>query len=750
MSLPVRSLLAHLQGFAALTVPDATLLARWREQHDEAAFAALMARHGPMVLGLCRRVLGDVQHAEDVFQATFLVLARRAAQLRRTEVLASFLYTIALRLARKAHTVERRRKLMQVDGETPEPADSSPHPLDLLSGRELLTLLDAEVARLPEVYRLPLLLCVLQGRTIEKAASLLGWSIGSVRGRLTRGRERLRQRLRRRGLDLSVGALALLTPVALPERLQAECLRNLSAPVPGAIHTLAASSVSAWKPRAIGLGLLVLAALGLGASLALVPTPNPDPPAAPAPIAPPVQAKEEPRRDRYGDPLPLGAVARLGTLRFRAPGEIVALAFAPDNKSIVVSADGGLILMDPVSGERIKRLPTVTYPEKGESGSWGTENPIVISPDGKRLLSKGYKAVGHSLLQVVRVWDLAGEKEPREYDIGQWILWLGWSAENQPLAVRVEEGVLYLHDLATGRSRRFACKEPQRSFSGHFRNDPHVGCSPAGNTLAVADDKNTVHVWETTTGRERCTLQSEGDIIFFLVFSPDGSRLVSGTGKTGQMWDAMTGNLLYTVKADESYRVPLFSADGKLLAIAHSWTTISFWDAATGKELGRTEGKMDFAPSIALSPDGKSLVTAVRHGSTIHVWDVVTGKRKAEPEGHTNRPGNASFTPDGRHVATGGSSDSTIRIWDLRTGEPLLCLQGGGFTRACEFSPDGRTLFASWSFGGLELYDAAAGKRQHVIAQEDPERSDTVQSVISMNLSHDGKTLVALSYYYPK
>src|SRR5262249_30397601 len=217
----------------------------------------------PMVLGVCRRVPGDAQHAEDVFQATFLVLARRAANLRRPEALPGFLYGVALRLARKSRRAARRQPA-QAHPDAPEPADPRPDPLDALSGRELLGLLDEEVARLPEVYRLPLLLCVIQGRTVEEVAQGLGWSTGSGGGRLARGRERLRERLSRRGLCLSVGALALLAPIAVPGRLLAESVRNLAAPAPAAVSALAAGSAPALKLKAACLGLLVLAAAGLG------------------------------------------------------------------------------------------------------------------------------------------------------------------------------------------------------------------------------------------------------------------------------------------------------------------------------------------------------------------------------------------------------------------------------------------------------------------------------------------------------
>lgn len=123
-----RTLLSYLHRLAAPALADTTLLARWRDQRDEDAFALLMARHGPMVLGVCRRILGDVQDAEAAFQATFLVLARKAAKLRRPEALVSFLYGVAVRLARKAHASAKRRKMVQPSAQVPEPIDPHPQP----------------------------------------------------------------------------------------------------------------------------------------------------------------------------------------------------------------------------------------------------------------------------------------------------------------------------------------------------------------------------------------------------------------------------------------------------------------------------------------------------------------------------------------------------------------------------------------------------------------------------------------------
>jgi RNA polymerase sigma factor (sigma-70 family) len=184
---------------------DADMLSRFAAQRDEAAFAELVRRHGPMVLGVCHRLLGREQDAEDVFQAAFLVLARKAGSVRRGRSLGSFLYGVALRLAKKARADAARRP--------PLPRDRQPmlaDPLAALTARELLQALHEEIGQLPERYRAPVVLCHLQGRTQEGAAAELGWSKATLRRRLDRARALLRARLVGRGITLPAGTLAAL------------------------------------------------------------------------------------------------------------------------------------------------------------------------------------------------------------------------------------------------------------------------------------------------------------------------------------------------------------------------------------------------------------------------------------------------------------------------------------------------------------------------------------------------------------
>jgi RNA polymerase sigma factor (sigma-70 family) len=185
---------------------DGQLLERFARRRDESAFAVLVKRHGPMVLAVCRRLLQNAHDADDAFQATFLVLVRKAGLIAQPELLANWLYGVAYRVAIKARVRAARRS----EHERRAPAMSLEDPLAEVSGRELRSVLDAEMNHLPEKYRAPLVLCYLEGKTNEEAARQLGWPTGSISGRLARARELLRKRLVRRGLVLSAGGFAML------------------------------------------------------------------------------------------------------------------------------------------------------------------------------------------------------------------------------------------------------------------------------------------------------------------------------------------------------------------------------------------------------------------------------------------------------------------------------------------------------------------------------------------------------------
>ncbi len=194
-------------------LPDDQLLDRFLGQDEraaDAAFQVLVRRHGPMIMGVCRHVLGQVHDAEDAFQATFLVLARKASTIHDRRVLGRWLYEVAYRIAIRSRAHAARRRVHERQGA--EMAAAVPRLEQDPGWSEVPPVLHEEVNRLPEKYRTAVVLCYLEGRTNEEAAELLQWPVGTVKGRLSRAREILRSRLTRRGMGLS--AMFLITSLS--------------------------------------------------------------------------------------------------------------------------------------------------------------------------------------------------------------------------------------------------------------------------------------------------------------------------------------------------------------------------------------------------------------------------------------------------------------------------------------------------------------------------------------------------------
>jgi RNA polymerase sigma factor (sigma-70 family) len=241
----LRDLRALFDSGTAAGLTDDQLLRRYVERRAESAFAALVDRHGPMVWGVCRRALGRAHEAEDAFQATFLILARRAEAVRVDGSLGRWLHGVASRVAARARHDGHRRLAREARAATHKPSSHVPD----FEKDELLAILDEELARLPEKYRSPMVLCHLEGLTYAEAAEQLGCPPGAIKGRLSRGLELLRTRLTRRGLGLPTSALILQEPrPSVPPSLAESAARIASATShPSTIAGLSSSALTLSK-----------------------------------------------------------------------------------------------------------------------------------------------------------------------------------------------------------------------------------------------------------------------------------------------------------------------------------------------------------------------------------------------------------------------------------------------------------------------------------------------------------------------
>jgi RNA polymerase sigma factor (sigma-70 family) len=279
-----RNATQHLRGVVLQLDPagptDGELLSRFVDQRAETAFEALVRRHGSMVWGVCRRVLTNHQDAEDAFQATFLVLTRKAAAVVPRAMVANWLYGVAHQAAlHAARTVARRKQRERQVASMPEPAaaDNDPWP-------DLQAILDQELSRLPDKYRAVVVLCDLEAKGRKEAARQLGCPEGTVAGRLARARAMLAKRLTRRGVTLSSAALAVVLAQkaasgCVPGSVVASTIKSASLFATGqaANGTISASVAILTekvlkmmlinKLRTVAVGLLVLAALVLGGGL---------------------------------------------------------------------------------------------------------------------------------------------------------------------------------------------------------------------------------------------------------------------------------------------------------------------------------------------------------------------------------------------------------------------------------------------------------------------------------------------------
>jgi RNA polymerase sigma factor (sigma-70 family) len=643
------SVIRHARTLAAQETADRTdreLLADFTSRKDESAFAALVRRHAGLVWAVCRSVLGHEQDAEDAFQASFLVLARRAASIPKAATLGGWLHGVAYRTALRAKRDAARRR--RHEGQARAMAQTEV-PWQA-AWREVQAVLAEEVERLPEAQRVVFVFCCLEGGSRAEAARVLHLKEGTVSSRLAHAREQLRRRLARRGIALPAvleyAALTSRTAAAAPAGLAAVTVRRVLSAVAGQTPaefsaraaTLAQGMMQAMMLGRLKLGLVLALMLGIfaaGTGLLTLQAPAPKPSQAAGREPPPTPAHAAQRRriDRYGDPLPAGAVARIGTVRFQRGGRAWMVVFSPDGKMVASTGyDGTVNLWDVGTGKEVRRFIA-------DDALWLRQ--MAFTPDGKTLIVAGADTFA-------RFWDVAtgrdvGRLAAPEGGIGSLTL----SPDGKTLAGSNGED-LYLWDITT-RKELWRMKRPG---TGCTRG---IAFSPDSRTLAVASMDKSLCLYDVAAGREsgRIPVAANPNSGPGLAYSPDGKLLaLAGADLAVHVWSIAAGREVARSKVHAySLECVVFSPDGRFVASAPGDGPVRLCDAHTGKEGRALECRPDTYTSVAFSPDGRSLAGTANSGK-IYLWDLATGEEQPISAGANQGYSHARLLPDGKTVVS--------------------------------------------------------------------------------------------------
>jgi RNA polymerase sigma factor (sigma-70 family) len=759
-------------------------------KHDpERALEQILHEHGPMVMGVCRRVLEDQHLAEDAFQATFIVLVRKHRSLILRKSLGAWLHGVALRTAQKAKAMENRRRATGELSKTELPSQER-DPAEEAAWTELRSLVDSEIQRLPEKLRSVVVLCLLESATHKQAAQRLGVPFATVSARMLRAKEQLRGRLARRGVAISSAGLtaalvsraasAAVSPglVSATARLAILTLAGEAAAVDVTAVMLADAVIKAMqhvKSLIVGVSAIAVLCVGIGAA-AIVGS-------GAIGISQPMQQANLATDISESDPFLEAdrAVMHLGEQAFRHlyPRRV---AYLPGRNQLVTISSwghgsGGVFLWDTVTGRKSRTLFTA-------SNLAEQPGKLAVSPTGN-LFAVGFRGS-------VRVWDAeTGQLMQVLTPTENWVTALEFTPNGRELITGAWDGKVHVYNMDDFSLRReLVVPLTQDRFDRERK--PSLGAvaaSPDGRRIATGEDSGAIHVFDVDSGELVTSIDSADRDqskhgIHDLAFSPNGSELLSSGYRWARReksqfvmdlekvvenprllevrrWDAATGELIDDLVDGDVFGIgaAAFAPDGASIATA-DWDAVRSWQIGNGRPQFTIPVRFGSNPDVAYSPDGSTIAVPTSQGITF--WDAKTGERRWH-----NRPPNyasirnVAWSRDGSQLAIcygfGDFDDCHVETWDAETGRMKhrlpMAASGEAYISTPDaldaaFSRDGRILvavgnyiLAGWSSqrGVIKSWDAVRGRELRTIAVDWPIRAMALPedaSVVAVGLSN--------------
>jgi len=433
-----------------------------------------------------------------------------------------------------------------------------------------------------------------------------------------------------------------------------------------------------------------------------------------------------------------------------------SVVFSPDGEKIATAGeDHSVIIWEAQTGAEIRKL----------TGHHASVYAVAFSPDGSRLVSGGNSGE-------IKIWDSQTGNQLRSLDShSSSVNSVAFSPDGRQLATAGVDRILRLWNLTTGAL--------SAQLKGHSDEIRSAAFSLDGSILATASDDQTAKLWDVAPHQSPDVIVQPETLTQSISFSTDGRCVAASSKQTIHIYDTATGALLLSIPTQAIINDIMFSPDCRFIAAAHRDSSVTLWDASSGRSLGVFRGHADQVFSLAFTPDGRRLATGSRDHSvklwdvdtrqeqfsskthaagvkavavspdgnflasgsddrTIIIWDLQTRTPKTTLKGHNNEVWSVAFSPDGKLLAS-GSYDRSVKIWDWQNSHLSLTLQGhASGVRALTFSPDGKRLASGGDGGSIKLWETATGNELVTLLGH-------TEKITALAFSHDGLTLASTS-----